>query len=112
MNKWVKRKWLRALKSGEYAKGVGSLCRVELQEYCCLGVLAAEMVPELFKPALGESRAAVINANDPFDYDESYLPDDLATLWDMSRDEQHALAGINDREQTFDKVIEYIENNL
>lgn len=38
MNKTLKNKWLKALRSGEYAQGVGRL-RTNKDEFCCLGVL-------------------------------------------------------------------------
>lgn len=44
MNKRIKAKWLKALRSGKYKQGTGILRRVDLEtaqyKYCCLGVLA------------------------------------------------------------------------
>lgn len=40
MNKWVKRKWVKALRSGEYRQDHGFL--VTDNGLCCLGVLACE----------------------------------------------------------------------
>ena len=47
MDKEIKRKWLDALRSGDYTQGYGYLCRDtspagssgESASYCCLGVL-------------------------------------------------------------------------
>ena len=42
MDKEVKEKWLKALRSGEYAQGKGALCAkhpIEGIVHCCLGVL-------------------------------------------------------------------------
>jgi hypothetical protein len=38
MNKKIKTRWLRALRSGKYKKGVGHL-NTNDQKFCCLGVL-------------------------------------------------------------------------
>ncbi len=44
MNKEIKEKWLKALRSGEYKQGRGYLRKESGDEdrYCCLGVLAKE----------------------------------------------------------------------
>lgn len=104
MNKWVKRKWVRALRSGEYSKGAGALKRED--GYCCLGVLAEEMAPEFVKPT-GDSWWAVAVGGE-----EGLLPDDLAILWGVSNEDQVALAKVNDYADTFEPVIAYIEENL
>lgn len=103
MNKWVKRKWLKALRSGEYGKGSGYLGWSG--KYCCLGVLACELVPEFVH---------LNQENTIMDVDRSnnYLPDDLATLIGLSNGIQGTLADINDQSYTFDKVIDYIEREL
>lgn len=49
MKKAVKKKWLEALRSGEYKQGKRTLRRIELDggySYCCLGVLAELAVKE------------------------------------------------------------------
>lgn len=100
MNKWVKRKWVRALRSGEYEKGAGFLG--DSRGYCCLGVLACEMVPEL------------ANADGKITVSENvhYLPDDLTLLYGLNRQDAGTLANINDDADSFEPVIEWIEDNL
>jgi hypothetical protein len=42
MKKTIAKKWIKALRSGKYAKTTGQLCRVAQngnKSYCCLGVL-------------------------------------------------------------------------
>ena len=41
MNKDIAIKWVKALRSGKYKQGIGSLCEVtgKSTKYCCLGVL-------------------------------------------------------------------------
>lgn len=103
MNPWVKRKWVKALRSGEYEKGNHRLGSGGL--YCCLGVLVCEMVPEY---AEGVDGRVVLD-------DDSYkLPDDLITLWGLDESAQRRLMKINDASSThsFQPVIKYIEENL
>jgi hypothetical protein len=106
MNKWVKQKWLRALKSGEYGQGKGRLGYPHKNQYCCLGVLACEMVPEfvhvdLYEFAVGDEWNQA-----------SYLPDDLAIMYGLDWETQEELGGLNDKSSDFGPVIAYIENNL
>lgn len=107
MNPWVKRKWLRALRSGEYGKGKSRLCTIYStgKEYCCLGVLAGEMVPEFLVEAEGHYTAKV-------DGNTGYLPDDLGVMFGLDYETQKVLAGLNDQSLTFVPVIAYIETNL
>jgi hypothetical protein len=116
MNKWVKRKWVRALRSGEYAKGKWRLWSREYGGYCCLGVLLCEMTPEFVRVEDGE---AWIGEGKEFDPDNKYdpvnnqwIPDDLATLWGLDGDTQRLLASLNDEERDFGPVIAYIERHL
>lgn len=48
MNARVKKKWLRALRSGKYKQGRGQLHKVDRDEhrFCCLGVLCDLYVKE------------------------------------------------------------------
>lgn len=108
MNAWVKRKWLRALKSGEYKKGTGYLGvrdygDPQVIRYCCLGVLVEEMAPEL---VVTERDYIRVNGRN------GLLPDDLATMWGLDQTSQTRLAEKNDRSHDFGPVIAYIENNL
>lgn len=104
MNPWVKRKWVKALRSGEYGKGTSALGYPSDNQYCCLGVLACEMVPEFIREDNGSDMS--------IDNSATYLVDDLAIQYDLSYSEQRTLASLNDRSNTFDPVIDYIEENL
>ena len=45
----IKERWLKALRSGKYRQGTGSLCYVNEDEqvcYCCLGVLTELYIQE------------------------------------------------------------------
>lgn len=106
MNKWVKRKWLKALRSGEYRKGRYTLKADST--YCCLGVLVEEMAPEFARHRYGGMIVGTEYNN------ASMLPDDLAIMWGLSDIEQNVLARKNDYSQAddFRDVIAYIEENL
>lgn len=109
MNKWVKRKWVRALRSGGYRQTQrwtiikeddGSL------GYCCLGVLACEMAPEFIRPHPYNEEAFGIDGK------TTILPDDFAILLGLSQNAQSTLASLNDEGKTFDEIADYIEENL
>lgn len=53
MDATVKAKWVAALRSGEYQKGVGHLHDKDTDTYCCLGVLCKAVGAE-FGPATEE----------------------------------------------------------
>lgn len=42
----IKKKWISALRSGNYKQGQGNLCTSMSQRHCCLGVLADIVDPE------------------------------------------------------------------
>lgn len=111
MDKWVKRKWLRALKSGEYQKGVNYLGRRDFNDsevvaYCCLGVLVEEMAPEFVTEMAPGHHCITVDGKN------GYLPDDLAIMWGLDQGSQGRLAEKNDRSHDFGPVIAYIEENL
>ncbi len=100
MDPKLKAKWIDALKV-EYAdkKTVGALKDNDC--YCCLGVLA-------------ELNGDLVEKRDDYwvtkGRDHSgWLPTDAYGLSDIV---QHDLAGINDENDTFAPVIDYIERNL
>jgi hypothetical protein len=104
--KVFKKQWLKALKSGDYKQGTGSLIsRNSNQEntYCCLGV-AAHMCGSgdsilrcKYFIKKGEGLRGISKIPDILKGD-SGLPETLAQL--------------NDAEDNFELVIEFIENNL
>lgn len=121
MNKWVKRKWVRALRSGEYEKGKYRLWSGDPENeydlgYCCLGVLLCEMVPEFTRIDRGElwiGKGLQYTEESPYDpVNNQWVPDDLAILMDLSDSDQKALAKLNDNYDSFDPIADYIEENL
>ena len=82
------RKWIKALRSGEYMQGRKVLKEGDL--YCCLGV-AAEV------------------CNLPRE-DEGYLMSDIEGLGD---DEQQYLVDLNDIDrESFSSIADHIEKNI
>jgi hypothetical protein len=95
----VKTSWIEALKSGLYVQQHKCSLRTEDNRYCCLGVLADILNPNLwrYKPHCGEYRWAHNNA---------YLPNHV-----LDGDIQSKLAGINDGGTSFSEIADYIEQS-
>ena len=123
MNPWVKRKWVRALRSGEYQQADGTLVNGSPEEasYCCLAVLLAEARPESFytnspkysnwNPTyleVKESETHVDDENGQMDL----IADDLAIIYGVDLDTQKALAEMNDNREPFADIADWIEENL
>lgn len=107
MNKWVKRKWVRALRSGEYTQGQGWLVQGTDEEgyrHCCLGVLACEMVPEYVRRQ-GTSEPGVDKKTD-------LLPDDLGIMFGLDFATQDRLAELNDQGGSFTAIANWIDKHL
>lgn len=101
MNKTIKRKWIKALRSGEYAQGEGNLkCGPNLDgemEYCCLGVLRA-ICPELKLKKSGE--------------EEMLTPKSTEEKIGLTYKQQIKLAKMNDSGRSFNYIATYIERFL
>ena len=116
MNPWVKRKWVRALRSGEYRQANGSLVTgndVIETRYCCLGVLLAECRPAsiaISKSVWSEKTLYVPEGDTQPSVD--YIADDLAILFDLDMESQKKLAEMNDNRKPFRVIADWIEENL
>lgn len=110
MDAELKKKWIGALQSGQYKKGIGCLRDLE-DNYCCLGVLADVLYPDEWietisllsgaaSPRWGHGPSG--NINYLHDYAKYQIPFEI----------QKILGGLNDKNTTFEPVIEYIQNNL
>jgi hypothetical protein len=120
VNKEVKKKWVDALRSGEYAQGRSSLR--DHDEYCCLGVLCELAVKEgvIAPPTYSDGVWRYVGDQ------EYYLPRvvmDWAELTeedpkvdpgeDSEFSEWNTLAQMNDGAQAdFDQIAEMIEECL
>ena len=104
MDKKLKKKWVAALRSGEYKKGVGQLCRISPSgaEYCCLGVL--------YEVANSES-AWRVSPRDPQTLTtKSGEEMSYGGRW-FSRVTLHELQDMNDFGRSFETIAKWIEEN-
>lgn len=116
MKKNVMKKWVKALRSGEYAQGKLSLVRISNNgehQFCCLGVLCNIMQEET-----GELKVNRVNDNFIFDSNRHILPDSVKNWSDMkSHDGTTAcskmvsLIGLNDDGKSFTEIADVIEEN-
>lgn len=123
----VKKILLDALRSGEYEQGKGRLALVKddgAVGYCCLGVLTAEGAkagacdPLELSDYFTENPAEkewVLRANDSEDgmeYVYAYPPQSIYDWAGLTSQDGITLASINDENDSFAEVIEYIDANL
>lgn len=104
MNKTLKRKWLKALRSGRFQQGQHSLFqrvpRTREKRYCCLGVLCVV--------------AGATNRSDGYHYKgkvaESFLSSTLTKVAKLSEEEQWKLVRMNDSQgASFEDIALYVE---
>lgn len=99
MDKQIKAKWVKALRSGKYKQGRQKLARGG--RYCCLGVLR--------KIAFHGSKARYVTAEGPV----QLLPKEHLRACGLSHRTQQRLAGWNDSgEWDFPRIADYIEKKL
>lgn len=113
MNKWVKRKWVKALRSGEYKQAQGTLFldeRGEVTNYCCLAVVIAEMFPGAFDGREDTYYGTSVNVGAA--QEDGRVADDLAILWGLDQDSQDILADMNDDGASFPAIADWIDENL
>lgn len=109
-------KWIAALQSGKYQKGVGSLCKKGYKklQWCCLGV-ACDLDHDVVRTRFVQF-GRVYNFYDRGDNRDNrvddYLPTNFANKIGLSRNDQEILADINDRFDTFEPVIDHIKKML
>lgn len=118
MDAMLKKKWIAALRSGEYMQGRNYLCldTSEGRQYCCLGVLCivAKLEPVLTtKIAMGEPLTATVVA---FDGATKTLPDKFRVEQDLSSSTMLTLASFNDafgdRRKSFPEIADWIEERI
>lgn len=118
-NKDVIRKWVDALRSGEYRQGDGGL-RDENDKFCCLGVLCdlAEKEKVIEEPSLSCSNYYYAYGDEDNDVTLPYevrswsgLEDCDPTLIDPTHenDEGYSAAALNDDGKTFAELADLIE---
>ena len=115
MNKTIKRKWVKALRSGRYIQGASCL-RSEDNEYCCLGVLASQMGKRWTKQLYAQAYKIVSKGDDTLDLylDGVYLlPKSVQERAGLSKKIQESLSNKNDSGRwSFTRIADWIEKNL
>jgi hypothetical protein len=116
MNKQLKAKWIKALRSGQYRRGVTRLVSEDGKQFCCLGVLAdvqgciwQETRYGNLKPIMPRGQKT-FSSNSADNDDGEYLKPSKAGGLPLA--EQVRLAKMNDGGATFKKIADYIEKNL
>ena len=107
MDQKLKERWLEALASGRYKKGIKTMRRYD-DTFCCLGVLADINDPDCwtFRKSSStdeEDKWGIEHFKDG--YCQALLPDDLAEELGLNDTIQWALANLNDASMTFEPVI-------
>ena len=100
----VKKAWLAALRSGDYAQAKNRL-RKAGDKFCCLGVLCD----------LGDkSDVTWVTESGSYRYgiDTCLLPISILTATGLSPVAQTKLAAMNDDGCTFNEIADWIEENL
>jgi hypothetical protein len=113
MNKEIKAKWVKALRSGQYKQGRNKL-RSANNEFCCLGVLCnlhAEAHPEI----------AAQHTNPRSYIGNTQMPPTQVCLWAniyiwgnpyATGDVLLTLATMNDTGKSFKEIADFIEKEL
>jgi hypothetical protein len=92
LNPTVKRKWIKALRSGDYKQGIWYLEKTG--KFCCLGVLA-----DIQGCPFPELNMIAVN----------HVPEGYAA--GLSRVAQEKLATMNDGGSSFSKIADYIKEH-
>ena len=115
IDKDLKEKWVKALRSGDYKQGKEYLKQFDSSgqaSFCCLGVLADLADPDswadLKQADVGPRRQQI--ANDDTEFGESCgVP---AGFRNMLMSQNDGSAEYFKNAQTFDQIADYIEENL
>jgi len=116
MNKEIKEKWVKALRSGEYKQGCDYLKQEGLvYRYCCIGVLVDIGLEGEWREVLSSGKYKFYPAGENKDgttfYEfingQKYL-DKLS----ITMGQQKALADMNDNGTPFCQIADWIEKNL
>lgn len=126
MRKEIKEKWLEALRSGKYEKTKGNLCEVDTftdkKSYCCLGVLC-DLHRKITKK--GDHTWTPMVGSQHYMGHSGFLPMKVMKWAGIKKDDGqfahkkedgtediNSLTSINDRTDTFEKVIDAIEKHF
>lgn len=109
MKKRLRNKWIKALRSGDYAQTTGMLNDTYDKAYCCLGVLCIVAGEEFDKG--GYIHYKLPSGEE--DREGSALPKCLKTKWEITNVDEAKLVDMNDQEGcSFSAIADWIEENL
>lgn len=121
----IKEKWLKALRSGEYKQGEGSLITKD-DEFCCLGVLSDLYLKE-HGEAWGDEKDQFPNSTYRFCRGEAYFLSESVMEWAGLKEEDpqiriliqsctikglYRLSELNDGKESFEEIADGIESQL
>lgn len=117
MNKEIKEKWLKALRSGDYEQGEECLRKEE--KYCCLGVLCDIIKKDLSLDWIKKEDQEIFQFGD-YENDDEVLPflvfkyceldgrDPIIYIGGRGRN----ISDLNDNGYTFEVIADLIEKQL
>lgn len=125
MNADVKRRWVAALRSGDYVQGRGALRRpptpLQSTEYCCLGVLCELAVADGVTTRVDGNYNTTWYGDDG-DRSATSLPVGVRDWAELGHcdpavgsfdgDDVHRLSALNDAGRSFTEIAQLIEDRL
>lgn len=124
MDAELKKKWLVALRSGDYMQG-NDVLRTKADGYCCLGVLCNVIDPTRWQlaPKYDHYYAYRFGDGDDTRLDSTEIPTNDRDWYGISFDNMNQLMVMNDGgrlrpddsvilSQTFEQIADWIEENL
>lgn len=111
MNPELKKKWVEALRSGEYKQGYNGLHIIgdkPYAGYCCLGVLATVAgIPEI-----KQEDESYCKFDFGYRTDTTTLPEQFSASIGLTQEHQGVVMNMNDdKRASFDEIADYIEAN-
>lgn len=108
MDKTLKRKWVKALRSGQYRQGKKVLCRSTPRGdyFCCLGVLA-DVRGEKWVEASKNKKGVLAIADGPERHETQEYGHDL-----LHQEHRQFLMRMNDFGKRFTTIANWIEKNI
>lgn len=111
MNKQVKQKWIKALRSGNYKQSIGAMYDGKTNTHCCLGVLSRLYIKE--HNISGKNLTSIIDDQLGNKKAPSSYPNAKVLKWaGLHHYTCHTLANKNDHGVTFKEIAKYIEEKL
>jgi hypothetical protein len=112
MNPEIKKRWVAALRSGEYRQGEGVL-RTPTDKHCCLGVLCDLVDPTAWvTPDNSDNSADYVWVKNNYRAYTSIGLEALNSIG-LTPEKQDNLIDLNDREgRSFAEIAQYIEEQL